>query len=174
MLSSDNFEVEFYMPRGRDLWLPREMRLVSDYLVQFYPGAIHYTRIRLGTYETASKIEGLTESEQRLLGSFRRWADAIAVTDHELIVIEGAIRPDTGEASKLLTYADLVPHTPELREYLNREIRMELVVVVEDPVVTAMCRRFGIRVVVFRPEWLKEYFDLLEWRERRPPQRRGV
>ncbi len=161
------------MPRGRDLWLPREMRLVSEYLLHAYPRAIHLTRVRLGTWKPKAEALNLTESELRMLGSFRRWADAIAITEDEIVLIEGAIRPDTGEASKLEIYKRLVPHTPELQDWMDRPIRMELVYAVGDAVVIDYCREMGITCVEFRPAWLSEYFERLQRRQRRGMQPRG-
>lgn len=161
------------MPRGRDRWLPREMRLVSEYLVNAYPRAIHLTRVRLGTWEPRAEELHLTESELRMLGSFRRWADAIVITSSEMVLIEGALRPDTGEASKLEIYARLVPSTPELRDYLDRPLRLELVYAIGDAVVVQYCRERGIRCVEFRPPWLDEYFASLAARQGRGMQERG-
>ena len=161
------------MPRGQDRWLPREMRLVSEYLVSHYPRAIHLTRVRLGTWEPKAEELRLTESELRMLGSFRRWADALAITADEMVLIEGALRPDTGEASKLEIYARLVPSTPELQDYLNRPLRLELVYAIGDAVVIQYCRERGIRCVEFRPAWLEEYFAGLERRQARGMQSRG-
>lgn len=149
------------------------MRLVSEYLLAAYPNAIHLTRVRLGSWEPQATALQLTEEELKMLGSFRRWADAIAITDEEMVLIEGAIRPDTGEASKLMIYAELVPATPELRQYFPLPLRMELVYAIGDAVVINFCRRVGITTVEYRPLWLGEYFERLARRQARGMQRRG-
>jgi len=149
------------------------MRLVSEYLLAAYPKAIHLTRVRLGTWEPQAKGLQLTEAELKMLGSFRRWADAIAITEDEMVLVEGAIRPDTGEASKLQIYAELVPSTPELSDYLHLPLRMELVYAIGDAVVIDFCRRQGITTVEYRPAWLGEYFERLARRQARGMQRRG-
>jgi len=161
------------MATGRDRWLPREMRLVSEYLLAAYPNAIHLTRVRLGTWEPHADSLKLTDAELRMLGSFRRWADAIAITSTEMVLIEGAIRPDTGEASKLQIYAELVPSTPELRPYLHLPLRLELVYAIGDAVVIDFCRRRGITTVEYRPAWIGQYFESLARRQARGMQRRG-
>ena len=153
--------------------MPREMRLVSEYLLEAYPHAVHYTRVRLGSWEPQAAALQLTEEELRMLGSFRRWADAIAITASEMVLIEGAIRPDTGEASKLEIYARLVPSTPELHEYVHLPLAMELVYAIGDAVVIDFCRQRGIRTVEYRPPWLNEYFDALSRRQQRGMQPRG-
>jgi len=149
------------------------MRLVSEYLLAAYPHAIHMTRVRLGTWEPQAGALELTEEELRMLGSFRRWADAIAITEKEMVLIEAAIRPDTGEASKLEIYAELVPSTPELRPYLHLPLVKELVYAIGDAVVIDFCRRQGIRTVEYRPAWLGQYFEDLARRQRRGMQSRG-
>jgi len=159
------------MPRK---WEPRELRLLSEYLMERYPTAIHLVRVRLGTLEPEGEHGPLTPEELRALGVLRRWADAIVVTKTEMILIEAAIRPDTGEASKLKVYADLVPLTPELEPYRDLPLRLELVYAVHDPVVIRYCEREGIRCVHFCPDWVLDYLRELAERKRIAPAPKGL
>ena len=151
-------------------WQPREMRMVSDYLAQFYPQATSLTRVRLGSIPPAELHPLLEEHEVRMLGVFRRWADAIVITNDAMILVEAAIRPEPGDISKLQLYKRLLVHTPELQAYLPRRVEMQLVYAIEDPVVVIMAREAGIRPVYFRTKAVENYMKLLYPRERRAPR----
>jgi hypothetical protein len=148
--------------------------MVSEYLRDTYPNDEVFMRLRLGSLQTAGDHQGLTSEEVLALGVYRRWADAVVVTRTELVVVEVSIRSDTGDPSKLVVYGRLVPLTPELQEYRDRRLVLELVVAVEDPVVSQLAREFGIRTRVYTPLWLPEYLAQLHRRETRPVQVRGL
>jgi hypothetical protein len=162
------------MARKTDLTKYGEMRMVAEYLRRTYPNADVMMRVRLGSLLPDGVRGEIPDDEAALLGVFRRWADAVVITPSELIVVEASIRSDTGDPSKLVIYGRLVPHTAELRPYLNRRLVLELVVAVEDPVVTAVAHEMGIRTRVYAPPWLPEYRAALHRRERRPTQARGL
>ena len=162
------------MPRGTDLTKFGEMRMVAEYVQRTYPQGLVFMRLRLGVMEPDVGPRTLSPEEMAMLGVFRRWADAVVVTQDELIVVEASIRSDSGDPSKLVLYGRLVPSTPELKAFLNRRLVLELVVAVEDPAVTALAREMGIRVRVYPPPWLPEYLAQLHRRERRPIQARGL
>lgn len=143
------------------------MRLVSEYVVKFYPKDKSLTRVRLGSTHPDLLPQKLSESEKRMLTVWKRWADAIVVTPKKLVLIEGAILPDPGDVSKLLLYKYLLQYTDELQEYLDRDIEMQLVISVEDPVITKIARAADIKVVTFAPEWISEYVRSLAQRKQR-------
>lgn len=155
-------------------WEPREQRLVAEYLMESYPGAIHLTRVRLGSLEPDGGSEGLDESDRQTLSPFRRWADAIVITETDMILIEGKITPDPGVISQIEVYSMLIDKTPELKEYMDHRLVLELVFAVEDPVVSELARAKGIRVQVYRPPWVDSFLAELTARRRTPTQRRGI
>lgn len=162
------------MPRNTDLTKYGEMRLVGEYILQAYPAALHFTRMRLGAMLPDGPRPDMTPKEAAMLGVFRRIADVVVITPSELVVIEASIRSDTGDPSKLVVYGRLVPFTPELKPYLDRRLVLELVVAIEDPVVRMVAQELGIRTRVFKPDWLPLYVAQLHRRERRPVQARGL
>jgi hypothetical protein len=162
------------VPRGTDLTKYGEMRMVAEYVQRTYRQGLVFMRLRLGVLEPDVGPRDLTPEETAMLGVFRRWADAVVVTREELIVVEASIRSDSGDPSKLVLYGRLVPSTPELKEFLNRRLVLELVVAVEDPAVSVLAHEMGIRTRVYRPPWLPEYLANLHRRERRPVQARGL
>jgi len=102
-----------------------------------------------------------------MVGSWRRWADAIVYPPPDLILIEAAIRPNPGKIGQLKLYALLLPHTPELTPYKTAKIRLVMLYAIEDPATTYLARQQGIEAVEYKPTWLPAYLRLLMPRERR-------
>lgn len=154
------------MPRK---WQPRELRMISEWLAQEYPDATYETRVRLGRIEP--RVEGayVSDEESRMLGVFRRWADAIVFLPDRLILIEAAIRPEPGDISKLKLYERLIPNTPELEKYRDLPVVKVLLYAMPDDLLLVMAREEGIEVRYFRPAWIEEYLKELYPRERRSP-----
>ena len=109
-----------------------------------------------------------SESDERLVGVFRRWADALVILPDRLLLIEGKILPQPGVISQLKLYAELIPKTPELAEHKHKPIEMVLVCAIEDPLISELARREGITVRIFHPAWVDEYMKILHPRERTP------
>lgn len=142
-------------------WAPRELRLVGEYLSERYPDAHTYQRVRVGSLHPELHPELLTEAERRLVGVFRRWADAIVVTGSELIVVEASIYPDLGDISKVKAYARLVPHTEELQQFRDLPVVCQCVYCVHDRFFVQLCREEQIEPVLYRPAWAQEYIETL-------------
>jgi len=145
------------------------MRMVSEYLAKHYPNYPTKTRVRVGSIHPDLKPGTLSEAEQRMVGVFRRWADAVVFMPNKLILIEAAIRPNPGKISQLELYEHLLPKTPELAEHKRKPIEKVLLFAIEDPVVVSLAREKGIKAVYFRPRWIDEYLEVLYPRERRAP-----
>lgn len=150
-------------------WEPRELRLVSEYITEYYPKYRSYTRVRLGAIHPGLEPEKYLPAERKMIGVWRRWADAIIIRHRDLILIEAAIRPEPGDISKLLLYERLIPYTPEFYDYKTWPVIKELVYAIEDPLIVSMCREVNIRPRKFKPKWVDEYLKTLFFRERRAP-----
>lgn len=144
------------------------MRLVSEYVARFYAGFESRFHVHLGS--VPPRIAGRFASDQtkRLVGVFRRWADALIVMDDRLVLIEAKILPQPGVISQLLLYRDLLPKTPELSDVSQLPIEMLLLCAVEDRLISDMARNQGIRVVIFYPTWIDEYLQILQPWEKTP------
>jgi len=101
------------------------------------------------------------EETGRLLGVFRRWADAVVTMPDRIVLIEGKILPQLGVISQLKAYERMIPNTPEYREHATKPVEKVLVCAIEDPLITQLAREEGIRVVIFRPEWIEEYLKIV-------------
>lgn len=151
-------------------WQPREQRLVAEYIARFYRDHESQTHVHLGSVQPRLKGKFQTEADARMLGLFRRWADALVLLPDRIVLIEGKILPQPGVLSQLELYARLIPKTPELAEHKHKPIEKVLLCAIEDPQVTAMAREQDVRVVTFKPAWLNSYLKILHARERTPSQ----
>ena len=149
-------------------WQPREQRLVAEFLAKFYPEAEIRTHVHLGSIQPRLRGRYATDAEQRMVGIFRRWADAVILLPDRVILLEGKILPQPGVISQLELYERLLPKTPELEEHVHKPLEKMLLCAIEDPVVTQMAREKNIRVVTFKPAWLDAYLEMLSPSERTP------
>jgi hypothetical protein len=156
-------------------WQPREQLMLSEWLAKEYPQYEYRMRVRLGTYPIERDEAGryLPDAEMRMLGVWRRWADAIVFLPDRLVLVEAAIRPSPGKLAQLELYKELIPHTPELAEFRDFPIEMVLVYAIEDPVLIKLAREKNIRCVHYIPKWLPAYLEILYPRERRAPSPAG-
>lgn len=151
-------------------WQPREQRLVAEFITDFYPDNESRTHVHLGSLQPRLRGQFSGETDARLVGVFRRWADALVFLPDRTVLIEGKILPQPGVIAQLNLYARLLPNTPELEEHRNKLIEKLLLCAVEDPQVTQLAREENIRVVVYRPKWIDAYLDVLYKREKTPSQ----
>jgi hypothetical protein len=145
------------------------MRMVSEYIAKYFPGSTTYTRVRLGATHPSLLPESFSDEERRMLTVWKRWADAVVITRTRIILIEGAILPNPGDVSQLLLYKALLRFTPEFQAYMDRDIEMQLVICVEDPLLTRIARDAGIKVITFAPDWISDYIRSLAQRKQRAP-----
>jgi len=104
-----------------------------------------------------------------MLKNWLRWADALVITERELLVVEAGILPDLGDPSKVEGYLYLVGRTEELRPYHHLPRRGVLVYPYDDPLVHRLARERGIAVELFKPPWVADYLAGRLPRHRRPP-----
>lgn len=149
-------------------WTPREQRLVSEFVARYFAGADVRLHVHLGGVLPRWRGQFSKPSDLGMVGLFRRWADAVILLENRVILLEGKILPQPGVISQLDLYERLFPKTPELSEHAHKPIEKTLLCAVEDPLVTQMAREQNIRVVVYRPEWIDGYLDILEQRKKQP------
>jgi hypothetical protein len=154
-------------PTGRRQW---ELSYVSEFASKFYPGDRFQTYVHLGRDPALGREEELQGDEANLLRVGMRWADLIIIREKELLVVEGKLRPGeymTGLA-QLELYIRLVPHTQDFLAYPQKDVHGILLIPLEDPVVAAMGREKGFRVIIWKPDWFQDFLASLTPRARRP------
>jgi len=148
-------------------WEPRELRMLTEWLIKKYPRDRVFTHVRVGADHPILEPEKLLPEERQLLKVYRRWVDAIVVTKTELLVIEAAILPDPGDISKLQLYVYLVSRTRELSPYLGRKIIPVLLYAIPDPATLEIAQAAGIRLEFYHPPWIDDYLITLARRKTR-------
>jgi len=146
---------------------PREMLLVSEFLSKFHAGDRTWQRVRLGSVPEELELEGLEEEERRMLGVWRRWADAVVFDGTKVTIYEAAIIPTPGDIGMLEMYLMLFPMTPEFEAMKDLPREGAIIAAVEDPVTAFLARQKGYRYIVFTPSWVPDYIRQLRAREGR-------
>jgi hypothetical protein len=145
----------------RKEYLQRERRYVPEYVDKTYPErvAVFYNMA------VGPAPEDLTSRYPDMpLEQFRRWrfwVDAIVVLKDRVILIEGKIRTIAGAVGQLLLYRNLLPKTPEMAPYKALPVEMLLVTARPDPRIIEMAASSGIRVDIYRPDWILDYLKTL-------------
>ena len=132
-----------------------ERQYVVDYVINRFPGRITaFFNLRLGPPPAVlQKLH--PDLPAQYFKVWHRYADAVVITDDAVVLIEAKVHnPRTG-IGYLLDYSQLLNSTPELKPYLNRPVRLQLVVPVPDPILRSACEQSGIEFVQYLPEWLK-------------------
>ena len=148
-------------------WNPVETRLLSEYLALRWPNNRHVQRVRVGSYDPAVDVEGLTPAEARALGVWRRWVDAVVWEPARIVLVEASVTPDPGHVAQLELYVRLWPRTPEYAEWAAWPVHGHLVYAMPDPVLPGMAAERGFTMEVFQPPWVRTYLEGLAARRYR-------
>ncbi len=133
-----------------------ETRMVAEYLISQYGKFPTKQAVPLGKVD-----ENLMASEgyqKAILMSrpYRPEVDAIVVLPRYLVLVEAKVWNVVNGLAKLPLYKSLVPFTPELQQYKDKEVLMELVVGLTNDNLAIMARDLGVTVRVYCPDWLNE------------------
>jgi hypothetical protein len=145
--------------RKRKAYQQRERLLVQQFVFERYPHAIKFFNMRMGNL--LPFFEGKVQSVENadMIKVWRKFADAVVVTENEIIVIEAKIVARVETIGQLEMYGKLVEETPELQRFLPKKVRLVLVAVVVDPYLVREAEAKGIEVVLYRPDWAVEYAE---------------
>lgn len=136
-----------------------ETRLVSEYLKANYSKFPLIIKQPLGAVpEKLLKEEGYKRG-MGIIRPFRPEVDAVVILPHNLLIVEAKVWSIIDGLAKLPLYKSLVPFTPELKQYMPREVIMQLVVGWTNPNLQIMARDQGVEVKIFCPPWLEEVVE---------------
>jgi len=136
-----------------------ETRLISEYLKDRYSKFQFILKQPLGPVsEDLLKKEGYKRG-MGIARPFRPEVDAVVILPRHLIIVEAKVWSIINGLAKLPLYKSLVPHTSELKEYMPRDLLMQLVVGWTNPSLAIMAGDLGVQVRVFCPDWLKGIVD---------------
>jgi len=144
-----------------------ERRLVAEWAAGRYPDVPKWFNQRLGAGALSAEDMGISPEEWRAsVGMRRRYADLLVLTAAGLLLVEGKIVAEPGVLAQLSLYGELIGHTPELASVRHQPITLVLLCAREDPAVTIMARRAGVRVEIYSPLWVSDYLALRFARDR--------
>lgn len=123
--------------------------MVQEYLRAFYRNYPQWRNLRLGV--------AADPEEARLMQVTLKYADAIVVTDTDLLLFEFKMEPKLDAIGQLQGYEELIPLTPELSKFAHLPIKKILVTTREDRNVRATAENNGIQYVIFRPSNIEQY-----------------
>jgi len=130
--------------------------MVSEYLKVNYSKFPFIVKQPLGAVsEKLLKEEGY-ERAMGITRPFRPEVDAVVILPRYLLIIEAKVWSLVNGLAKLPLYKSLVPVTPELKEYMPREVLMQLVVGWTNTNLQVMARDLGVEVKVYCPDWLEK------------------
>lgn len=131
-----------------------ETRMVAEYAASEYKDFTYMLAVPLGRIpDNVIKDVGYTQAIA-FMRPYRLEVDAIVVLPRYLVLIEAKVFKTIDGLAKLPLYKSLVPFTPELAQYADREVIMELVVGWTNPNLEIMARDAGVRLKVYAPDWL--------------------
>lgn len=156
-----------------------ETRLIAEYCKDTY-GQFPFTlKQPLGAIrEDLSREYGFAKA-LALSRPSRPEADALIFHPKWLILIEAKVWHIIDGLAKLPLYKSLVPVTPELLQYRDREIIMEIVVPWTNPNLELMATSIGATVKLYKPLWIDEVvakvqnYTTREYREAREEKNRN-
>lgn len=137
----------------------RERRLIAEYAIEKLTGYRYVFGHPLGPVAGSLEAEVGLARAIKLSKPFRPEVDLLCYFGTSLLLIEAKIFRIVDGAAKLSVYKALVPTTPELAPYLDRPVRMRLVVPWNSVQTQAIADSQGIEVDIFRPSWVDQYVE---------------
>lgn len=136
-----------------------ETRMVSEYLLENYSKFPYTMKVPLGALPNDGLQRDGFEITARRYRPFRPEVDAIVFLPRYLLLIEAKVWNIINGLAKLPLYKSLIDITPELKQYMPREIIMQIVVGWSNANLERMAMDQGIEIRVFCPDWLKEVVE---------------
>lgn len=133
-----------------------EVRMVSEYLLANYGKFPTRMAVPLGKVSESLMAEQGYQRAIDMMRPYRPEVDAVVILPGCLVLVEAKVWNIVNGLAKLPLYKSLVPFTPELKEYSNREVLMELVVGWTNANLDIMARDLGVSVKIYHPPWLDE------------------
>lgn len=133
-----------------------ETRLVAEYLKAQYSQFTCITKVPLGLISESLQADVGYSKAAGVMRPFRPEVDAVVILPRYIVIIEAKVWQVVSGLGKIPLYKSLVPLTPELKQYMPREILMELVVGWTYSNLEVMARDAGVTIRLFCPDWLTE------------------
>lgn len=136
-----------------------ETKMIADYLLTNYAEFPYILNVPLGTLNQELEREVGYTKAQKMLRPYRPAVDGIVVLPRYILLVEAKVWNVINGLSKLPFYKSLVPITPELQQYMPRDVIMQLVVGWSNPNLERMAHDADIQLKIFCPDYVKQAVD---------------
>jgi hypothetical protein len=133
-----------------------ETRMLSEYLQLTYPQYVQIRAVPLGVVDQSLMASVGYQKAIGLSRPYRPEADAAVILPGALVLVEAKVWNVVNGLAKLPLYKELVPVTPELAQYKDLPVIMELVVGWTNSNLEIMAKKDGVRIKVYCPAWLAD------------------
>lgn len=133
-----------------------ETRMVAEWLIQEYPKYHSIIACPLGRVDEGLMASVGYKQAIGLSRPYRPEADAVVILPGALLLIEAKVWNVVNGLAKLPLYRSLIAVTPELKEYWNLPIILELVVGWTNSNLEIMARDAEVRLKIYCPPWLQD------------------
>lgn len=133
-----------------------ESRLIAEYVKEAYSKFPVILKQPLGKISESLMAELGYDKAMRISRPSRPEVDAVVILPRHLLLIEAKVWSVVNGLAKLPLYKSLVPFTPELTQYRDKEPLMELVVAWSNDNLEIMARDQGVAVKVYHPPWIED------------------
>ena len=145
-----------------------EKLFLSDFCAERLPGYELHLNCPVGPLIPSQWDELLEPVEKRMLNVYRYRADCVAVGSRDVWIIEAAIRFKADHVGKLILNAALYRITPEFEKVQGRNLKLLALGSLFDAGAVLMLQRCGVELYYYRPQYVLDYLESLEFRKRRP------
>jgi len=136
-----------------------EDRLVSEYIKLYFSKGRVLNRVRLGSAPEDAKKKYGVEMANRLFKTSFKWADAMIIEKHRVIIIEGKIKAVLTAISQLKFYGLLFRKSEDYEKYWDLPLELWIVAPWFDEETREFAESEGIRCVEFVPDWIGPYLE---------------
>jgi hypothetical protein len=136
-----------------------ERRYVVEAVKKYWPNAlrVYYNHpITPISNELRRRFPGVSD---RYFTKYRRYVDAVVITDQELLLIEAKIRRPIDGLGQLLLYRHYAAQNPELKPFASKRIIPVLMTPKEDPYLIPVAQANGFRVMIVKTDNSQEYLQ---------------
>jgi len=121
----------------------KESDLVNMYLWDKHRNDLQWRRVRLGVVPN--------HEQARLYSVLLRWADAIVISDGQVLIIEAKLRPNPSAFGQLDLYEQLFRETPEFSAYESWPIRKQFLTTFPDLALVELASDKGVDYIIYPP-----------------------
>jgi hypothetical protein len=140
-------------------WAQRERRYIVEWYNKNYAGIRVKFNAAIGPVPSEIIKEMGFERAVRAYKPMRKKIDCLIFDTTKLIAAEAEIVAPLNAIRDIIFYRDLLKDSPDLGEWMNKPHEMVLVMPYKTEEVERLCKRYDIRLDIFKPAWIDEYLE---------------